>query len=140
MDYFFIADRQACFVGAWRSSASQRASVTSSEGTEHYVGLTDTDFKARFANHKQSFRMEKYSSQTELSKYVWHLKKAKTEYKITWKILGIARAYCNTTKGCNLCTLEKYYIICQPKFATLNKRSELVSSCRHASRVLLNNV
>ena len=75
-----------------------QASVTSSEGTEHYVGLTDTDFKARFANHKQSFRTEKYSNQTELSKYVWRLKKAKTEYKITWKILGRARAYCNTKK------------------------------------------
>ena len=44
-----------------------QAYVTSSEGTEHYVGLTDTDFKARFANHKQSFRTEKYSNKTELS-------------------------------------------------------------------------
>ena len=59
-----------------------QASVTSSEGTEHYVGHTDTDFKARFANHKQSLKTEKYSNQTELSKYVWRLKKAKTEYKI----------------------------------------------------------
>ena len=117
-----------------------QASVTSSEGTEHYLGVTDTDFKARFANHKQSFRTEKYSNQTELSKYVWRLKKAKTEYKITWKILGRARAYCNTTKRCNLCTLEKYYIICHPELATLNKRSELFSSCRHASKFLLNNV
>ena len=47
-----------------------QASVTSSEGTEHYVGHTDTDFKARFANHKQSLKTEKYSNQTELSKYV----------------------------------------------------------------------
>ena len=68
-----------------------QASVTSSKGTEHYVGLTDMDFNARFANHKQSFTTEKYSNQTELSKYVWRLKKAKTEYKITWKILGRAR-------------------------------------------------
>ena len=88
-----------------------RASVTSSEGTEHYLGLTDTDFKARFANHKQSFRTEKYSNQTELSKYVWRLKKAKTEYEITWKILGTARAYCNTTKRCNLCTPYIYIYI-----------------------------
>ena len=118
-----------------------QASVSSSEGTEHYVGHTDTDFKARFANHKQSFKTEKYSNQTELSKYVWRLKKEKTEYKITWKILGRARAYCNTTKRCNLCTLEKYYIFCHPaEHATLNKRSELVSSCWHASKFLINNV
>ena len=118
-----------------------QASVRSREGTEHYVGHTDTDFKARFANHKQSFKTEKYSNQTELSKYVWRLKKEKTENKITWKILSRARAYCNITKRCNLCTLEKYYIICHPaEHATLNKRSELVSSCWHASKFLLNNV
>ena len=47
-----------------------QASVKSREGTKHYVGRTDTDFKARFANHKQSFKTEKYSNQTEFSKYV----------------------------------------------------------------------
>ena len=47
-----------------------QASVTSRKGTEHYVGHTDTDFKARFANHKQPFKTEKYSNQTEVSKYV----------------------------------------------------------------------
>ena len=70
-----------------------QATVTSSEGNESYVGLTDTDFKARFANHNQSFRNVVHSNQTELSKYVWRLKNAKVNYGITWKILGRARVF-----------------------------------------------
>ena len=114
-----------------------QATVTSSEGNESYVGLTDTDFKARFANHNQSFRNVVHSNQTELSKYVCRLKNAKVNYSIAWKILGRARAYSNSTKKCNLCTLEKYFIICHPELATLNKRSELASGCRHANKFLL---
>ena len=34
----------------------------------------------------------------------------------------------------------KYYIICKPELATLNKLSELVSSCRHARKFLLMNI
>ena len=61
-----------------------------------YLGLTDTDFKSRFANHKQSFRNEAHSNQTELTKHVWQLKKAKVDYTIRWKILD--RAQSNATK------------------------------------------
>ena len=113
-----------------------KATVTSSEGNEYYVGLTDTDFNARFANHTQSFTNLVHSNQTELSKYVWRLKNAKVNYNITWKILGRARAYSNNTKRCNLCTLEKYYTICHPELSTLNKRSELASGCLHANKFL----
>ena len=111
-----------------------QATVTSSEGNEYYVGLTDTDFNARFANHTQSFKNLVHNNQTELSKYMWRLKNAKVNYNITWKILGRARAY---SKRCNLCTLEKYYTICHPELSTLNKRSELASGCLHANKFLL---
>ena len=53
-----------------------QAIVTTEQGSECYVGLTDTDLKSRFANHQQSFRNEVYSNQTELSKHVWQLKEA----------------------------------------------------------------
>ena len=114
-----------------------QATVTSSEGNKSYVGLTDTDFKARFPNHNQSFRFVVHSNQTKLSKYVWRLKNDKVNYSIAWKIFGRARAYSNSTKKCNICTLEKCYIICHPELATLNKRSELASGCRHENKVLL---
>ena len=116
-----------------------QATVTTEQGSECYVGLTDTDFKSRFANHKQSFRNEAYSNQTELSKHVWQLKKAKVDYTIRWKILDRPQSYSNVTKRCKLCTLEKFYIICKQKLATLNKRTELASTCRHANRFLLKN-
>ena len=51
-----------------------------------------------------------------------------------------ARSYSNVMKKCNLCLWEKYYIICRPDLATLNNRNELVTSCRHAKKFLLNSV
>ena len=42
--------------------------------------------------------------------------------------------------NCNLCIAEKYYIICHPKEASLNKRTELISKCRHRDKFLLRNV
>ena len=48
--------------------------------------------------------------------------------------------YTNVTKRCNLCIAEKYYIICQPQSATLNKDNELISKCRHNKKFLLKNV
>lgn len=116
-----------------------QATVTTEQESECYVGLTDTDFKSRYANHKQSFRKEAHSSQTELSKHVWQLKKAKVDYMIRWKILDRAQSYSNTTKRCKLCTLEKFYIICKRELATINKRSELANTCRHANKFLLKN-
>ena len=41
---------------------------------------------------------------------------------------------------CNLCLWEKYFIIYKPKMATLNKRNELVSACRHNKKFLLSNI
>ncbi len=108
--------------------------------SESYVGLTDPEFKLRYANHKQSFNIPKLRNATELSKYIWSLKEKNKNYNITWRILGKTTSYSNKTKQCNLCILEKYYIICHQDKATLNKKSELVSHCRHANKFLLKNV
>ena len=35
------------------------------------------------------------------------------------------------SKRCNLCLTEKYNIICKPSLCTLNKRTEILSTCRH---------
>ena len=45
------------------------ATVTSSNAVKKYVGMTATEFKARYANHKTSIRHERYGNATELSKY-----------------------------------------------------------------------
>ena len=118
-----------------------QATITSgnNESVQTYVGLTDTTFKARLANHKQSFIKEKQRNQTELSKHIWHLKEEGANYQVTWKILGKARAYTNVTKTCNLCNLEKFFIICHSDLASLNKRTELISTCRHARKFIIKN-
>ena len=53
------------------------------------------------------------------------LTKAKVDYTIRWKILDRAQSYSNATKGCKLCTLEKFYIICKQELATLTKEQSL---------------
>ena len=104
---------------------------------ETYIGLTATQFKARYRNHLMSFRHEKRRNETELSKHLWQLKEANKEFNITWKILAKAKSYTNLTKRCNLCTTEKFFLICRPHMATLNKRNELVSTCRHRRKFIL---
>ena len=55
-----------------------RATVTTrgvTGTTETYVGLTATDFKTRWHNHQMSFKHEKRRNDTELSKYLWKLRK-----------------------------------------------------------------
>ena len=62
------------------------------------------------------------------------------DYTINWDILCRASHYSNTSKRCNLCIAEKFYILCKPECATLNKRNGLVSKCRHREKFLLRNV
>lgn len=114
-----------------------QATVTTSEKKETYVGLTATEFKTRWRNHQMSFKHETRRNDTELSKYLWELKEKKKEFTLSWKMLAKARAYSNQSKRCNLCLHEKFFIISYPQMATLNKRNELVSSCRHRRKYIL---
>ena len=86
-----------------------------------------------------SFKHENKKNDTELSKYMylWQLKEKKKDFTITWKILAKARAYTTLTKRCNLCISEKFFIISKPHMATLNKRNELLSTCRHWRKYIL---
>ena len=114
-----------------------QATVKTQESTETYIGLTANEFKTRWRNHKTSFNNEKKKNDTELSKYVWQLKDRKQKYDITWKIVARAKAYSNQTKRCNLCITEKHVIITKPYIASLNRRNELISTCRHRRRYIL---
>ena len=105
-----------------------------------YIGLTEGPFKQRYNNHTLSFRDRKRENSTELSKYVWKLKDEHTSYKIHWSILAKAAAYNNKTKRCNLCLTEKLHIIRADTSTLLNKRSELISKCRHENKFLLKNL
>jgi len=114
-----------------------QAKVTSTNRTETYVGLTARDFKARFRNHQVSFNNETRKNDIELSKHIWQLKSKQQHFTIKWKILAKAEPYSNLTKRCNLCTTEKHFIITKPELASLNKRNELISTCRHRRKFIL---
>ena len=104
-----------------------------------YIGSTETPFKDRYANHLMSFRHEKYGNRTELSKYIWDLKLEGKIFRVSWDILRKAPAYSNLSKRCDLCLTEKLMIISADKSTLLNKRSELISKCRHQNKFYLSN-
>ena len=116
-----------------------QATVATEDGEEAqtYVGLTANEFKTRFRNHKMSFNNKKSENSSELSEHIRELEEKGKEFKILWKILRHAQEYSNKTKRCNLCLREKFYIITRSEKATLNKRTELVSKCRHSRKFLL---
>ena len=117
-----------------------QAKVTANGSTETYVGLTEGHFKTRYYNHRTSFNNASKANNTELSKHIWSLKNNNIDYNITWSILKQIDSYSNTNKKCNLCIGEKFFIIFRPELSSLNKRSEIVSTCRHSGKFVLANL
>ena len=113
------------------SSVIYQATVETATSKETYLGLTANTFKSRYGGHKSSFNQKKRKSETTLSKHIWDLKEANENYTISWKIVSKAQPYSTVTGVCQLCTREKYFIIFKPELGTLNRRNELLSSCRH---------
>ena len=108
-----------------------------SQKTETYIGLTSTKFKERLGNHNASFKHKEKAKGCKLAQHAWKLKEKNIQFSISWKILANASAYSSVTNTCNLCVTEKYMILYFPHLGTLNKRSELTSSCRHRNKLLL---
>ena len=70
-----------------------------------YIGLTATDFKARFGVHKKGFIDPTYC-QTTLSNHI--------EPKVTWKIIDKGKSYSPVSNVCQLCKKEAYCILFEP--------------------------
>ena len=117
-----------------------RATVEETNGkTSTYTGLTANRFKTRWYSHRSSFTNEDHQNHTTLSTHVWDLKQRDQNYEIKWSIVDRASDFNPTTRKCRLCLKEKFYIIFQPEGATLNRRSELFTTCRHRLRLTLAN-
>ena len=97
-----------------------------------YIGLCETSFKKRYTNHKKSFNHERYKNSTTLSTEFWRLKNANLNPVITWRIVRTGPSYRLESKKCQLCLAEKFEIAnySEPD-KLLNKRSEIISKCRH---------
>ena len=67
---------------------------------------------------------------------MWTLKDKGIDYVIKWAILRKSNTFKRKTGICNLCLEEKYSIL-REKLSNkdlLNKRSEMISKCRHGNR------
>ena len=113
--------------------------MTTNNAIKNYIGLTEGTFKQRFSQHKATFKHRKYTNSTELSKYIWKLRDNNQDFNIKWTIISRARPYSNISKRCDLCLTEKLMIITANPSRILNKRSELISKCRHENKFYLRN-
>ena len=115
-----------------------KAKVTSTDSQKPacYIGLVSGNFKTRYNNHNKSFRNERYEKDTELSKFIWNLKRKNVDYSVDWEILKKSNTYKCASGQCNLCMEEKLQILCSRPDRTcilINKRNKLVSKCRHGN-------
>ena len=112
-----------------------KANVKTVMGTTHpYIGLAEI-FKPRWYDHNKTFRDRRYKDSSELSKLVWDLKDKNIDYQIEWTILKRSNSYQAGSKLCNLCLDEKLCILKSPD--CINKRTELISKCRHKRKFLV---
>ena len=104
------------------------------------MGTSETPFQQRYNNHKKSFKYITYEKDTELSKFIWDLRNRNINYELKWSIIKYTHGYNSVTKSCSFCFYEKLLI---RKFhdssRLINKRSELVSKCRHQKKHIMMN-
>ena len=88
---------------------------------------------------RSNFKKPNLVHETTLATYIWKLKRKQENFDIHWSIKDKAKPFNPVSKRCRLCLKEKYHIIFQPEGASLNRRSEIFSSCRHRLSKLLAN-
>ena len=96
----------------------------------------------QYYNHQQSFRNKDYKNSTTLSTYLRSIKSTSEEQNVnlSWEIMRQAASYSNISKQCLLYLHEKLAIALYPNpEELLNKRSEMISKCRHLNKFLLMN-
>ena len=103
-----------------------------------YIGSCETPFKDRYRNHVRDFNNQIYYNKTELSKYVWDLKRNNKDLHVTWTI--VCKVYSNLKQNfCTLCLKEKLFKFLNQDIS-LNKCSEFISKYRHENKNFIVNV
>ena len=118
-------------------------SLTKNNVKKVYLGVSEGEFKKnRYYNHQQSFQNEDYKNSTTVSTHPWNIKSTSEEQNVnlSWEIMRQAASYSKISERCLLCLHEKLAIALYPNpEELLNKRSEMISRCRHVSKFLLMN-
>ena len=119
-------------------SVVYKATISAPNHAEkYYYGLSEPEFKSRYANHKSSLKYPSKRNTTELSKYYWELRDKgvdKKDIKVDWNIERQAHKYKCGTRRCDLCLTEKLVIALADKSTMLNKRSGIVLACPHRTK------
>ena len=102
-----------------------------------HFGNGEESFKGRLYNHNLSFRNKFFKNYTELSKQLWEIKMKNYTPKITWKIIRKCLPYNYNSRKCYLCLNEKLEIALYEGENLLNKKTELISKCRHQNKFML---
>jgi hypothetical protein len=75
--------------------------------------------------------------QTTLASYIWKLMDKQINYEIKWSIKARGHAFSSGGWACDLCLTEKLVILTADQNTMLNKRDELLETCRHQRKHLL---
>ena len=98
---------------------------------KEYKGICSTTWKERYGNHRKAFKNDYYEKDSELSEEVWNIKRKDGQYTIQWQKHQNFPSYTPETMKCSLCMNEKLEIALHKGDDLLNKRSEIISQCRH---------
>ena len=121
----------------WQKNLVYQATVHQENSTkETYIGLASTDFKTRKYIHEHSFKNPE-DNQTALSQHILELKRKKVNYTVSWKLIDNGKPFSPVSGVCSLCTKEKFHILFEPSWATLNFKSEIYANCMHKKTALL---
>ena len=113
-----------------------KATVTADDGeVRTYTGCIEPQFKKRLYRHCSDTSKRKYRTCTRLAD--WYFRKVEDQgvevnvnsYK--WEIVKRCFKYQSGGKKCDLCLTEKLCIMKDRDPRSLNRRTELMNSCKH---------
>ena len=113
-----------------------QADVHADNKVMKYYGSTENEFKKRCSTHKTTF-CKVPDSHTALPSYIWKLKDKGIGYEVKWSIKARGHAFTSGGRACDLCLTEKLIILTADQNTMLNRRDELLETCRHRRKHLL---
>lgn len=116
-----------------------KAEIKTETECKYYIGLSEPKFKFRFNNHTSSFSLDSRAKPTLLAEHVRNLKRANVNHTIEWSIIKRAKAARNGDAVCRLCLKEATEIVFADKNC-INKRNEVMNTCRHKRKFLLKHL